>query len=184
GTRWVGSQGPASRRPAAWPRTSSPGTAPSPHRTTVQPVSPRRSVACPTRNPGTSVRLEPGGASRMGAYASMRPPRSPETARPMAKALPAFERIWRLVADIPRGRVATYGQIARMAGYVNGARTVGWALRALPDERRIAGRRVPWHRVINAQGTISLRGRGDGGEADRQGAALRRGAGRFETDGR
>src|SRR5262249_13226139 len=173
GTRWVGSQGPASRRPAAWPRTSSPGTAPSPHRTTVQPVSPRRSVACPTRNPGTSVRLESGGASRMGAYASMRPPRSPETARHMAKAPPAFEASWRLVADIPRGRVATYGQIARMAGYVNGARTVGWALRALPDRGRVRGRPVPWHRVINAQGGISLRG-WDGAGAARQAARLRR----------
>ena len=88
--------------------------------------------------------------------------------------IPAFERIWRLVAEIPRGRVATYGQIARMAGYVNGARTVGWALRALPDDHRVEARPVPWHRVINAQGTISLRGRDAVGEASRQAAALRR----------
>ena len=94
-----------------------------------------------------------------------------------------FEVIWRVVAKVPRGRVATYGQIARMAGLVNGARTVGWAMRALPDDRRIGGRKVPWHRVINAQGTISLRG-GDGGAADRQGAALRREGIRFQPGGR
>ena len=86
-----------------------------------------------------------------------------------------FERIWRTVARVPRGRVATYGQIARMAGLVNGARTVGWALRALPDDRRVRGRPVPWHRVINAQGTISLRdGDGEGGAAARQRARLAR----------
>jgi len=86
----------------------------------------------------------------------------------------AFEKIWRVVARVPRGRVATYGQIARMAGLLNGARTVGWAMRALSEDRRIGGRRVPWHRVINAQGAISLRGGEDGGGAPRQAAALRR----------
>ena len=92
-----------------------------------------------------------------------------------------FESIWRVVAKVPRGRVATYGQIARMAGLVNGARTVGWALRALPSGRRIGGRTVPWHRVINAQGTISPRGRG---EEERQGRALRGEGIRFEPGGR
>jgi len=86
----------------------------------------------------------------------------------------AFERIWRQVASVPRGRVATYGQIARMAGLINGARTVGWALRALPHGHRVKGRPVPWHRVINAQGSISPRGWNGGGEASRQAAALRR----------
>ena len=86
----------------------------------------------------------------------------------------AFERIWRTVARIPRGRVATYGQIARMTGFGNGARTVGWALRALPDDLRVGGRPVPWQRVINARGEISLRGSGTGGEALRQATALRR----------
>ena len=95
-----------------------------------------------------------------------------------------FERVWRVVAKVPRGRVATYGQIARMAGLLNGARTVGWALRALPDGRRVGGRPVPWHRVINARGTISLRGRGDGREAVRQSAALRREGIAFKPGGR
>src|SRR5262249_37326496 len=91
----------------------------------------------------------------------------------MRKALPAFERIWRLVADIPRGRVATYGQIARMAGYANGACRVGRALRAWPDRSRVPGLTIPWHRVINAQGGISLRG-WDGAGAARQAAKLER----------
>jgi methylated-DNA-protein-cysteine methyltransferase-like protein len=68
-----------------------------------------------------------------------------------------FRAMWRVVARIPRGRVATYGQIARMAGFPGGARTAGWALRALPDGLRITGRRVPWHRVINARGGVSPR---------------------------
>ena len=96
----------------------------------------------------------------------------------------AFERIWRVVARVPHGRVATYGQIARMAGLQNGARTVGWALRALPDGRRVRGLPVPWHRVINAQGTISLRGGEDGGGARRQSAALRREGIRIPRGGR
>ena len=85
-----------------------------------------------------------------------------------------FLRLWRVVARVPRGRVATYGQIARMAGLQRGARTVGWALRAIPDDARVLGRRVPWHRVINAEGGISPRGGALGAEVRRQAAALRR----------
>ncbi|HEV8700203.1 MAG TPA: MGMT family protein [Candidatus Polarisedimenticolia bacterium] len=85
-----------------------------------------------------------------------------------------FLRLWRVVARVPRGRVATYGQIARMAGLQRGARTVGWALRAIPDGARVQGRRVPWHRVINALGEISPRGGALGAEVRRQAAALRR----------
>lgn len=69
----------------------------------------------------------------------------------------SFREIWVIVARIPRGRVATYGQIARMAGMGRGARIVGWAMRALPDDLRIAGALVPWHRVVNAAGRISPR---------------------------
>jgi len=86
-----------------------------------------------------------------------------------------FRVIWRTVARIPRGRVATYGQIARMAGLRSGARTVGWAMRALPDDLAIGGRPVPWHRVINAQGMISPRHDGPRGEGSlRQAGRLRR----------
>ncbi|MBN2004594.1 MAG: MGMT family protein [Anaerolineae bacterium] len=62
-----------------------------------------------------------------------------------------FERIYALIRRIPAGKVATYGQIARWLGWPRGARTVGWALRALTD-----GTDVPWQRVVNAQGATSL----------------------------
>ena len=61
-----------------------------------------------------------------------------------------FSRIYALTRKIPRGRVATYGQIARALGMPHGARTVGWAMHCCPDD-------VPWHRVVNAQGKISAR---------------------------
>ncbi len=60
-------------------------------------------------------------------------------------------RIWQVVALIPYGQVATYGDIARHAGIPGAARRVGNALRRLPTQTRI-----PWHRVINASGRISL----------------------------
>lgn len=62
------------------------------------------------------------------------------------------DRIYAVVNRIPKGRVATYGQVARLAGLGGHARQVGYALHALPS-----GSRVPWHRVINARGQISLR---------------------------
>jgi methylated-DNA-protein-cysteine methyltransferase-like protein len=65
-----------------------------------------------------------------------------------------FERVWDLVRAIPRGRVATYGQIARLLGVPRGARAVGWAMRALPHRRE---RSVPWHRVVGAGGRVSPR---------------------------
>jgi methylated-DNA-protein-cysteine methyltransferase-like protein len=60
-------------------------------------------------------------------------------------------RIWQVVSLIPKGKLATYGDVARQAGMPGAARRVGLALRNLPTETRI-----PWHRVINAQGRISL----------------------------
>jgi methylated-DNA-protein-cysteine methyltransferase related protein len=68
-----------------------------------------------------------------------------------------YQCIYRVVRQIPRGRVATYGQIADLAGLAGHARQVGYALHALDDGAH-AGKAVPWHRVINAQGRISLRG--------------------------
>lgn len=61
------------------------------------------------------------------------------------------EKIYTVVRRIPRGKVAAYGWVAERAGIARGARRVGRALRILP-----AARRVPWHRVINAQGRISF----------------------------
>lgn len=65
-----------------------------------------------------------------------------------------------MIARIPRGRVATYGQIARLAGYRRHARQVGYALAALPDDLH----ELPWHRVINAQGRVSPRARSNAHE--------------------
>jgi methylated-DNA-protein-cysteine methyltransferase-like protein len=73
-----------------------------------------------------------------------------------------WERIYREVARIPRGRVSTYGDIATAADLEGHARQVGYALHALP-----AGRRIPWHRVINARGEISLRAGDDSRDLQR-----------------
>ncbi len=53
---------------------------------------------------------------------------------------------------MPRGRVTTYGKVARLVGLRNGARTVGWALASLPD-----GEAAPWWRVVRSDGTIAPR---------------------------
>lgn len=63
------------------------------------------------------------------------------------------ERVWQVVALIPAGRVSTYGDVASMAGLPRGARKVGRILSHLPD-----GTQLPWHRVVNASGRISLPG--------------------------
>ena len=73
-----------------------------------------------------------------------------------------YELIWRWVRKIPRGRVATYGQIAELAGLEGHARQVGYALHNLPDRSD-----VPWHRVVNAKGEISPRSAGDSHELQR-----------------
>src|SRR5512140_3143503 len=69
---------------------------------------------------------------------------------------PPFHRlVYRVVRRVPRGKVATYGQIAAILGQPRAARAVGQALRMLP---RPLHRVVPWQRVINAAGRISYRG--------------------------
>jgi methylated-DNA-protein-cysteine methyltransferase-like protein len=70
-------------------------------------------------------------------------------ARPPATSF--FERVYQVVRLIPFGQVATYGQIAAIVSHRGAARTVGWALHGLAEESD-----VPWHRVINARGKISL----------------------------
>ena len=62
-----------------------------------------------------------------------------------------IERIWATVSDIPEGAVASYGQIAEIAGIPRGARQVGYALRQLPTNSE-----VPWHRVITSSGRIAF----------------------------
>ena len=60
-------------------------------------------------------------------------------------------RVYAVVARIPSGRLATYGQVAELVGAWGCARQVGWALRRLPLPSSI-----PWHRVVNARGCISF----------------------------
>jgi methylated-DNA-protein-cysteine methyltransferase-like protein len=62
-----------------------------------------------------------------------------------------YSCFYEVIQKIPPGSVATYGQIAEMAGYPGYARQVGYALRATPKDLEI-----PWHRVINAKGMISI----------------------------
>jgi methylated-DNA-protein-cysteine methyltransferase-like protein len=76
--------------------------------------------------------------------------------------LKRYELIWSWVCKIPRGRVATYGQIASLAGLEGHARQVGYALHNLPERSN-----VPWHRVVNAKGEISPRSAGDSHELQR-----------------
>ena len=71
---------------------------------------------------------------------------------PVTKAASkTYPRIYAVVRQIPRGRVATYGQVAKLAGFPGHPRMVGYALSALDDES------VPWQRVINARGEVSAR---------------------------
>lgn len=96
--------------------------------------------------------------SSVGTVAFVRPTGEPDSV-PRREPSTRYERVYAVVRRIPRGRVATYGQVAALAGMPRQARLVGYALHALPDHARL-----PWHRVINAQGGISL-GRGvPGGE--------------------
>ncbi len=73
-----------------------------------------------------------------------------------------YERIYRAVRRISGGRVSTYGDVAERAGLEGRARQVGYALHALP-----AGSGIPWHRVVNAKGEISMRKGSDSHELQR-----------------
>lgn len=88
-----------------------------------------------------------------------------------------YEPIYAVVRRIPAGRVATYGQVAALAGLPGRARQAGYALHALPSSTK-----VPWHRVINAQGAVSLRA--EGGDSLRQRLLLEREGVRFDARGR
>jgi methylated-DNA-protein-cysteine methyltransferase related protein len=102
----------------------------------------------------------------------------------MALPSDSYKRIYAVVSRIPKGRVATYGQVAALARLPRQARLVGYAMHALPADgyprgkpassaRRAPSREgsgtlpgfpryVPWHRVVNAAGKISIRGDGLG----------------------
>ena len=87
------------------------------------------------------------------------------------------ERVYAVVRRIPRGRVATYGQVAELAGLGRHARQVGYALHALDESSR-----VPWHRVLNAAGRVSARA--EGGAERLQRELLRAEGVRFDASGR
>jgi methylated-DNA-protein-cysteine methyltransferase related protein len=87
--------------------------------------------------------------------------RAAETPTPTRER--AYPRIWAVVARIPRGRVATYGQVAALAGLPQAPRVAGYALHALPP-----GSPLPWHRVLAAGGRLSL------GRLDPSGAVTQR----------
>ena len=71
---------------------------------------------------------------------------------PLLPPAPTFDqRVYAVVAQIPCGQLATYGQIAELVGVWGAARQVGWALRRLPLPSPI-----PWQRVVNARGQISF----------------------------
>ena len=91
----------------------------------------RRSRAPGSRAPG--VRPRKSGDVRMGAIGT------------------AYSRIYAVVRRIPRGTVATYGEVAAKAGYPHAPRLAGYALYALPE-----GTPLPWHRVVGAGGRLSL----------------------------
>ncbi len=90
----------------------------------------------------------------------------------------SYRAIYAVVGRIPAGCVATYGQVASLAGLPGRARLVGYALNAL------AGRSdLPWHRVVNAQGRVSPRS--GGSDADReQWLRLEHEGVRFDASGR
>jgi len=93
---------------------------------------------------------------------------------PTRNASDFFRRVYALTRRVPRGRVVTYGQLARALGAPGAARTVGWALHVAPTG-------VPWHRVVNARGEITLR-HTEG--ASEQRARLRAEGVRFDRAGR
>jgi methylated-DNA-protein-cysteine methyltransferase-like protein len=82
-----------------------------------------------------------------------------------------YEQVYAVVRRIPRGKVTSYGRIAKMLGRPRAARAVGYALNALKDKDQDPARKVPWQRVINSQGRISIVNREHG--AAEQAALLR-----------
>lgn len=98
------------------------------------------------RKPRRNSRRSSGLCPTDTAVVGLRPDLHAETPGSSAR-----ERVWQVVAAIPGGRVATYGQVAQLAGVPRGARFVGTVLRGLPRDSRL-----PWHRVLNASGRLSV----------------------------
>jgi methylated-DNA-protein-cysteine methyltransferase-like protein len=85
--------------------------------------------------------------------------------------------VYRVVRQCPRGRVVSYGGVAAMIGQPRAARAVGRALNALPDDTK-----VPWWRVVNSRGEVSIRGAEQGEVLQR--VLLEREGIKFEPSGR
>ena len=103
-------------------------------------------------------------------------PTRQQTQRSRPEPSPLYQDIVRLVQQIPAGRVATYGQLARLAGKPRAARTVSYILHS--SSRKLA---LPWQRVINSRGTLSLP---RGGGYERQKQLLKREGVRFDAGDR
>ena len=124
-----------------------------------KPVKKKRRGDAETRR-GDSIRVVAPSARRLVSPS----PGRPVSASPQKSGFDkVFEKIYRLVMRIPRGRVMTYGQIARLLEERYSPRLVGWAMHATPKDKR----NIPWHRVINSQGGVST-GRVILAEPDRQ----------------
>ena len=97
-----------------------------------------------------------------------------------AAELTMYKKFYAMVRKVPRGRVATYGQIAKLCGMPRHARHVGYALSAIPE-----GIKLPWQRIINSQGRISLRLRHwDSGSDDLQRILLEAEGVTFDSTGK
>lgn len=101
------------------------------------------------------------------------------SSRPSERSATFYELVYEFVRRVPEGRVVTYGQVALELGAPAAARAAGYALHYLsiapPTD-------VPWWRVVNARGEISLKGRGSGADEQRQ--RLEDEGVRFDEDGR
>jgi methylated-DNA-protein-cysteine methyltransferase-like protein len=104
----------------------------------------RRAAAPPKRKSPSRRRIAAPEPTREAAQGRKLGAKAPSTS--------LWPRIYEVVARVPRGRVVTYGQVAALAGLPRQARLVGYAMHGLPDNSTL-----PWHRVINAQGKVSVR---------------------------
>ena len=112
-------------------------------------------IHCPANGP----RLIPGYSNEDRRKPPMPPKRKPLQTAP-SPGDEAVEAIYAVIRRIPKGWVATYGQVAAMAGLPRRARLVGYVLQHLDPTTRI-----PWHRVVNAKGEISYSLSRNGGDA-------------------
>lgn len=93
-----------------------------------------------------------------------------------------FNTVYRVVKQIPKGKVMAYSQVAALCGNVRAARAVGWALRALPQKNDI-----PWHRVVNQHGFLTIKNQKFGPDEqkkrlEKEGVVIRRQDSMYHVD--